>query len=462
MARHFFAALVRNTISLIGTALAVASLTLFITLFIVQSIGLEGGAYLGIFTFILLPLCFVIGLLLIPVGIHRENKRIARARGSGSHFPVLDLNSEKTRKGMIVFIALTLFNVVVLAAATFEAVEFMDSNVFCGTVCHTVMQPEFTAHGRSPHARVKCAECHIGPGAEWFVKAKISGSWQLVSVALDLYPTPIPTPIHNLRPARDTCEQCHWPTKHYGDSLRVKSVFQDDEVNSEFKTAVLLKVGGLAGRESAGIHWHVDRDIKLEYHSDESREKIYEVELTNADGSVTVYTSGEEPPDDANHHRTMDCVDCHNRPTHRYDLPNDAVDEAMGDGVIDKTLPYVKRESMRLLTAGYDSHDSARTEIEQGLTNFYREQYPEVAAQKATQITNAVAQLQEIYTSNVFPAMKVDWGTYADHSGHDGCFRCHGRLKTEDGKAIPRNCGYCHSVLAWEEEDPEILKTINP
>jgi len=462
MARHFFAALVRNTISLIGTALAVATLTLFITLFVVQSLGLEGGAYLGIFTFVLLPLLFVTGLLLIPIGIHRENKRMATEKGSKAHFPVLDLNSEKTRKGMIIFIALTLFNIVVLAAATFEAVEVMDSTPFCGTVCHTVMQPEYTAHQRSPHARVDCADCHIGPGAEWFVKAKISGSWQLVAVALDLYPTPIPTPIHNLRPARETCEQCHWPTKHFGDTLRVKSVFKDDEPNTEFKTAVLLKVGGLAGRDTSGIHWHVSRDIQIRYKSDESREKIYELEMTRADGSVTVYKSNEEAPEDANHVRIMDCVDCHNRPTHRYDMPGDAVDSAMADGLIDKSLPFVKRESMRVLQANYDSHEAAAAQIEQEITNYYREQYPGIASEKASQITQAVSELSEIYSSNVFPAMKVEWGTYPDHSGHDGCFRCHGRLKTEDGKGIARNCGFCHSVLAWEEKDPEILKIINP
>jgi hypothetical protein len=462
MARHFFASLVRNTISLIGTALAAASVTLFITLFIIQGIGLEGGAYLGILTFIVLPLLFVIGLILIPIGINRENKLRAVEQGHESHFPVLDLNSEKVRKGAIVFVALTLFNIVVLAAATFEAVEFMDSNVFCGTVCHTVMQPEYTAHQRSPHARVKCADCHIGPGAEWFVKAKISGSWQMIAVALDLYPTPIPTPIENLRPARETCEQCHWPTKHVGDLLRVKSVFQDDEPNSEFKTAVLLKVGGIAGREMTGIHWHVSPDVEIRYQSDQKREKIYELEMTDADGNVTVYKSNEEPPPDANHERIMDCVDCHNRPTHRYDLPNDAVNAAMGEGLIDKSLPYIKRESMRVLTAGYASHEAAESQIEMEINNFYREQYPDIAAQKAPQLTNAVAQLNEIYTSNVFPAMKVDWGTYPDHSRHDGCFRCHGRLKTEEGKTIPRNCGYCHSVLSWEEEDPEILRTINP
>jgi hypothetical protein len=462
MARHFFAALVRNTISLIGTALAVASLTLFITLFVVQSLGLEGGAYLGIFTFIFLPIIFLTGLILIPIGIRRQHKLEAESKGSSAHFPVFDLNHEKTRKGIIIFVALTLFNIVVLAAATFEAVEVMDSTAFCGTVCHTVMQPEYTAHQRSPHARVDCADCHIGPGAEWFVKAKISGSWQLIAVALDLYPTPIPTPIHNLRPARETCEQCHWPTKHASDTLQVKSVYKDDEPNTELKTAVLLKVGGKAGRDFTGIHWHVSRDVEIRFQSNESREKIYQLEMTKPDGSVIVYKSNEEAPEDANHFRIMDCVDCHNRPTHRYDLPDDAVDGAMANGLIDSSLPFVKRESMRVLQGGYDSHEAAAAQIEQEITNYYQEAYPEIAAEKAPQITQAVAELNEIYSSNVFPAMKVDWGTYPDHSGHDGCFRCHGRLKTEEGEGIPRNCGFCHSVLAWEEQDPEILRTINP
>ena len=462
MARHFFASLVKNPVSLIGTALATAAVTLFLALAVLHSIGLEGGAYLGIVTFILLPLLFVIGLILIPIGIHRENKKRAAKEGHEAHFPVFDLNSEKTRKGVIIFIALTLVNVVALAAATFEAVEFMDSNVFCGTVCHTVMQPEYTAHGRSPHARVRCADCHIGPGAEWFVKAKISGSWQLVSVALDLYPTPIPTPIHNLRPARETCEQCHWPTKHVGDLLRVKSVFKNDEPNTELKTAVLMKVGGIVGRESSGIHWHVDPDNEIRYRSDPSREKIYELEMTQPDGTVTKYTNGEKLPDDLMPWRTMDCVDCHNRPTHRYDLAADAVDHALGSGTMDKTLPYLKRESMRVLYGDYESHEAARSQIENEITSFYRTQYPDLAAQKDFQITEAADELHEIYSSNVFPKMKVDWETYPDHGRHDGCFRCHGRLKTAKGEGIARNCGLCHSVLAWEDEDPEILTTINP
>jgi nitrate/TMAO reductase-like tetraheme cytochrome c subunit len=171
---------------------------------------------------------------------------------------VIDLNVGRTRTLLLLFMALTLVNVVILAVSTYKAVEVMDSTKFCGQACHSVMAPEFTTYQRSPHSRVACVECHIGPGAGWFVKSKLSGSWQLISVSLDLYPRPIPTPVHNLRPARDTCEQCHWPNKFVGDRLKVITRFRDDEANTPEKTVLLLRVGGMQGRESKGIHWHVD------------------------------------------------------------------------------------------------------------------------------------------------------------------------------------------------------------
>lgn len=469
MAKDFFAALTRNTISLVGTAMVVASATLIITLFVIQQIGFEGGAYLGLITFVALPMVLMTGLVMIPFGISRERKRLAAAAAEGeeavARFPVLDLNLERTRKNVIMFLVFTTFSIVVLGSATYKGVHIMDSVAFCGTVCHTVMQPEYTAHQRSPHARVPCADCHIGPGADWFVKSKISGSWQLIAVSLDIYPTPIPTPIHNLRPARETCEQCHWPTNFVGDLLRVKKVYAEDEVNTEAQTAVLLRVGGLAGRENSGIHWHVNPKVKIRYRSDESRENIYDVELTREDGSVVTYNAGDVP-EDAMEWRRMDCVDCHNRPSHQYRMPDDEVDLAMGSGEMDKTLPFVKRESMRLLQAGYESHDQAREQIPAGLTAFYAAEYPEVAAEKADAINRAGDELVEIFTSNVFPAMKVDWGTYPNHIGHQdtpGCFRCHDRKhKSEEGDRISRKCDTCHTLLADEEVDSEILKTLNP
>ena len=467
MTKRLFLVVARDTVSLIGAALVVGSLTLIVTLFIVQSLGLRGGAYLGIITFVVLPMFLLAGLIMIPIGLSRYRKRVATVERPPEHLrlPVLDLNVEGTRKALSLVLVLATISVVVLASATFQGVKVMDSTTFCGTACHSVMQPEFVAHQRSPHARVACADCHIGPGADWFVKSKLSGAWQLVAVTLDLYPRPIATPIHDLRPARETCEQCHWPTTYVGDLLKVKTVYTDDEANTPLKTAVLLKVGGLAGRDTSGIHWHVNPDIQIRYRSDETRETIYDVELTTAEGEVKVYKT-KEMPEDAMPWRVMDCVDCHNRPTHRYRLPMDEVDNAMANGYIDNTLPYIKRESMRLLRAEYQTHDEAREAIPRGLQEFYEQQYPDLLETRADSVSKAANELVVIYTSNVFPEMKVDWGTYPDHSEHmdsPGCWRCHDRKhRTEDRERISRDCDLCHTILAQEEEDPEILETLNP
>jgi len=221
--RNFLASITRNAISLIGTALAVASLVLILSLFTMQQFGFEGGPYLGILTYLILPMIFVTGLILIPIGsvlYRRKMSKLPGGEGAPS-LPVFDLNVPSTRRWLLIFFAATMVNIIILASATYKGVEVMESVEFCGMACHSVMEPEHTAHARSPHSRVACADCHIGPGADWFVKSKLDGAWQLVSVALDLYPRPIPTPLHDLRPARDTCEQCHWPTKFVGDRLKL-------------------------------------------------------------------------------------------------------------------------------------------------------------------------------------------------------------------------------------------------
>jgi hypothetical protein len=475
MARHFFAALTQNPVSLIGTALATASLTLIIALFLVQLLGFEGGPYLGILTFLVLPMFFVAGLVLIPIGVFLQRRRAARLAADGKPpplFPVIDLNNETTRKSVIIFMVLTMVNILVLAGATYKGVEVMDSTEFCGLACHSVMEPEHTAHMRSPHSRVGCVDCHIGPGADWFVKSKLDGAWQLVAVALNIYPRPIPTPLHDLRPARETCEQCHWPTVFVGDKLKIETVYDEDEHNTELRNAILLKVGGLHGRESHGIHWHVDPGIQIRYRSDESRMNIYDVEMTRADGSVKLYLTGDTPPD-AGDWRVMDCVDCHNRPTHIYRSPAEEIDLMLAAGKLDRGLPYIKREGVRIIEeADYDSHDAARIGITEALHGFYRDNYPAVLAEKAVAVTEAADLLGDVYSWNVFPHMKVRWDTYPDHSGHPpvrsredapGCFRCHNRQhQTADGERISRSCDLCHTVLATREEDPEILRLLNP
>jgi hypothetical protein len=477
MARSFFSLLIQNTISMIGTTIAIAALTLMISLFVLEALGYEGGPYLGILTYLILPGLFLTGLLLIPVGILLQRRRAAKAAAHGEApplFPVIDLNKERTRKLVVIFLALTVLNVVVLAGATYKGIEVMDSTEFCGLACHSVMQPEYTAHQRSPHARVGCVDCHIGPGADWFVKSKLDGAWQLVAVALDIYPRPIPTPLHDLRPARDTCEQCHWPTNYVGDRIRIDTVFADDEANTELKTALLLKVGGLRGRESSGIHWHVDPNVEIRYRSDESRMNIYEVELTQADGTVKRFEP-RNMPDEAERGgwRVMDCVDCHNRPTHIYRSADEEVDRLLAKELMDSSLPYIKREGVRILEeADYPSHEAARAGIAQAVEAFYRENYPEVLEGRAESVAAAGHALGDAYSWNIFPHMKVGWNTYPDHRGHPpiasreeapGCFRCHNRNhRTADREFISRDCSLCHTVLADREENPEILRLMDP
>lgn len=465
MFKNFLSSITRNAISLVGTAIAVAALILIATLFGMEFWGFEGGPYLGILTYLILPLIFVIGLVLIPIGAVVYRRQLSRTKGreQSQLLPVFDLNIQSTRRWMLIFIAATVVNIVVIAGATYKGVHVMESVEFCGLACHSVMQPEYTAHARSPHSRVACAECHIGPGADWFVKSKLDGAWQLVSVAFDLYPTPVPTPLHDLRPARETCEQCHWPTKFVGDKLKVISHYADDEQNTELTTALLLKVGGSSGNRSHGIHWHVDPGVQIRYRSDETREEIYEVEFTHEDEPTVTY-SDRKAPAEGGIWRAMDCVDCHNRPSHIYQSPGPAIDEAILSGLIDKSLPFVKRESLRIIDAEYEPHEAAREAISTQLTAFYTDNYAELATERAANIGTTADVLGDLYSVNVFPDMNVWWDTYPNHIGHvqsDGCFRCHKRsMRTENRTQISNDCDSCHVLLAEKEEDPDIMSVL--
>jgi len=463
--KSFFAALTRHPLSLTGSAIATASAILFLVFFSLDTLGLHGHPYFGILAYLIVPALFVVGLLLIPIGVHRA-RRSAKA---GGEFPVLDFNHPSVRNRFLVFFALTVVNVVIVAVATYKAVEVMDTTEFCGKACHSVMAPEHTAFQRGAHASVRCVDCHIGPGAGWFVKSKLSGSWQLVSVTFDLYPTPIPTPVHNLRPARDTCEQCHWPQKFVGDKLKVLTKYKEDEGNTELKTVLLLRVGGIQGRESKGIHWHVDPANRIRYRSDETREEIYEVERTNGAGEVERWLAADAKEGEkatGGVWREMDCVDCHNRPSHTFHTPEEEIDKALLEGRIARDLPFVRREGMKLVKADYANAEAARAGIRQGLAAFYAQSYPEVPSTRAADLDSAAAALYEAWSSNVFPGMKVTWGTYPNHIGHvqsPGCWRCHDDAhESASGKVISQDCETCHSLLAEEEKDPEILRTLAP
>jgi nitrate/TMAO reductase-like tetraheme cytochrome c subunit len=349
-------------------------------------------------------------------------------------------------------------------------VEYMDSARFCGLTCHTVMAPEYTAYLDSPHSRIACASCHIGPGAPWVVKAKVDGVRQVIAVAFGTYARPIPSPVHTLRPARATCEQCHWPQKFTGDRLKVISKFGDDEKNTLTKTVLLLKLGGRMGSRAVGIHGrHFDDKERISYLTTSPRREVIDsVTYIGDDGKSVEYASTEAPKEakagpaaPKAELRTMDCIDCHNRPTHAFQLPERAVNEAMVLGRISPDLPFIHKKSLELLKIVYPTREEAFQRMDRDLTEFYKTKYPDVYQARRATVETAVREVQKIYGRNVWPNMKISWGTHPNHLGHEdfpGCFRCHdGSHKAADGRVISAECDACHAVLAQDESNPKVL-----
>ncbi|HPC16013.1 MAG TPA: NapC/NirT family cytochrome c [Candidatus Hydrogenedentes bacterium] len=462
----------RNWITLLGGAMAWASAMLILGLLGLLVVDSSHAPYIGILTFMVLPGAFIGGLLLIPVGVlwdrFRAKKQMEVDAGQGP-FPVLNLNDVHTRRVAIAVIVLTGFNLLILATVTYHGVVFMDSPTFCGAVCHTVMEPEYVSYKDSPHSRVHCVDCHIGPGAPWFVKSKLSGLGQVIAVTLDSYERPIPTPVTNLRPSRDTCEQCHWPERFAGDRIKVLTQFGEDEANTPTKTVLLMHIGGGHGG-GKGIHsWHINPEKRTIYTpADPQRKEIARVRVENAKGEVIEEFHAPEGKYDAatlakTEERVMDCMDCHSRPTHIFRMPARAMDEALEAGRIDPALPFIKKAGLEALS-GAKGATGDEEQIARKIREFYEKEKPEILKEQNQKVEAAIAELQSIYRRNVFPDMKVTWGTYTSNLGHEespGCFRCHNdEMTTKDGKAIGQDCTICHNVLAWDETDPEILKSL--
>jgi len=445
-----------NLISLAGATLATISAVLFLVVFLLDVLGLHGNPYIGIVFFLVLPGVFVFGLLLVPLGLWRERRRRRQGKIGARHWPVLDLNNPHTRNLSVWIVVLTVVNVVIVSLAAYSGVQYMDSVSFCGQVCHTVMEPQFAAYQNGPHARVACVQCHIGAGAPWFVRSKLSGTRQLFAVAFNTYSRPVPSPVHDLRPARETCEECHWPEKFHGDKVKVIHAYADDEANTESITTLRIHVGG--GSDSLGIaegiHWHMNIANEIEYiATDDKRQVIPYVRLKDRYGNVREYTAEGVTPEEIakGERRRMDCVDCHNLPSHPFDATADkAVDGAMGTGEIPASLPYIKREATAAINQTYPSQTAALDAVAARLREFYRTNYSDVYMGRRQDVERAVAGAQQLYRRNVFPNMNVTWGTYPNDIGHmdfPGCFRCHDENhKTKDGRTIPQTCDLCHDI----------------
>jgi hypothetical protein len=360
----------------------------------------------------------------------------------------------------------TAANLVMGSQFTYRAVTYMDTDTFCGQSCHKVMDPEFTAYRNSPHARVACTECHIGPGASFFVKSKLSGAGQVLAVLFNTYPRPIPSPVEELRPARETCEQCHWPQRFAGQKFFIHTEYASDEQNAASTTVALMKIGGRNVSGSVGIHGAHVNAARMDYvATDQHRQVIPQVTYTDANGKVTVYTATDvkvKPEELARgEHRQMDCMDCHNRPTHIFQVPERALDLAMTQGSVSPKLPFIKKQALEALKKDYADHATAEREIASSLDNFYRTSYPQIYAADSAALKGAISAVQTIYAQNVFPEMKITWGTYPNNLGHTdfpGCFRCHdGNHTSADGRTISNDCATCHDLLAVGEKNPKIL-----
>jgi nitrate/TMAO reductase-like tetraheme cytochrome c subunit len=454
-----------NPISLAGGAITSASGVTMIGYWLVELFGRPNdNPYLGIIFFLLLPALFIAGLALIPVGVYVRRKKLQKAGQIPIEFPKVDFNDRIFRHGVDIVLVATIVNLLVVAMASYRGAAYMDSPQFCGQSCH-VMHPEYAAYQISAHSHVACVDCHIGSGASSYFAAKVNGTKQLIEVAFDRYPTPIPSPVQNLRPAREICEGCHTPARFIGEKLLVKSTFADDEKNSETQTVVVLHLGG---RDSlshlTGIHGvHLGH---IEYiATDPTRTTIPWVQKQNADGSNSVFAAsalnGATPQGER---RVMDCIDCHNRASHTFVTPEDAINRAMAEGAISPELPWVHKEGLELLKANYATQEEARVKIPQQLAAFYSSGHPEVMANKADLVKAAGEQLVTLYDQNVFPFMKVTWGTHPNHIGHmsyPGCFRCHdGDHVAKDGKSITQDCAACHNLLAVDEPKPKVLSDL--
>jgi nitrate/TMAO reductase-like tetraheme cytochrome c subunit len=466
-----------NPISLAGGAITSASGVTMIGYWLVQLFGRPNdNPYLGIIFFLLLPGLFVLGLLLIPVGVFLRRRTLRKLGQIPAEFPKIDLNDRIFRHGLDIVLVATIVNLLVVAMASYRGAAYMDSPQFCGQSCH-VMHPEYTAYKISAHSHVACVECHIGSGAQAYFSAKVNGTKQLIEVSfhpiahyapkiIPDYPTPIPSPVESLRPARVICEGCHTPAKFVGEKLLVKSEFADDEKNTESQTVLVLHLGGEDGLSHlTGIHGvHLGH---IEYiATDHSRNTIPWVEKQNADGSETVFSSlpaGSAIPQ--GERRVMDCIDCHNRAAHTFVTAEQAIDQAMADGAISPDLPWVHKQGLQLLQATYSSQEEASAKIPQQLEAFYRTSYPDVLSTKAALVHSAGAELATLYSENVFPFMKVTWGTHPNNIGHmdyPGCFRCHdGNHAAKDGSSIPQDCAVCHNLLAVQEAKPKVLSDLD-
>lgn len=441
----------RNWLSLAGMVLSVSAAFAFLLLFAVDLFAEHANPYMGILAYVVAPMFFFAGAAMVLLGYILESRRMRKGMPQKDSALVLriDLSRKRDRRLMVAFVGGSLGFLFLTAFGSYETYHLMETNTFCGEACHTPMEPEYKAYQHSAHAQVACVDCHIGPGTKAYIQTKLNGVKQLYHQVLGDYKRPIQIHNPNLRLAQETCQTCHWSQKHFGDVPKTFRHFLADEENTPFTVQMVLKVGGSDPVHGPveGIHSHMNVSNKIEFVAlDDARLQIPWVRVTNADGKVTEYRT-EEFTDDVSKHeiRTMDCMDCHNRPAHKFATPNDAVDQAMAMGRIDIGIPWAKANAVKALEAPYETREEAQMKI----AEFLRGEYPDDG-----RVEDLIKETLSIYKNNFFPEMKADWRAHPDHIGHkntNGCFRCHdGMHMAEDGKTTIKgsDCNACHLITS--------------
>jgi hypothetical protein len=397
----------------VGVVLTTASAVVFLALIFQPS----SNPYFGIVVFIVIPSLFVLGLLLMPLGVFVASRRAGGYRAFMAHVPIFE-TSRMSRLAWV-FAFATLANAAIIALAAYHSVGYMDSKEFCGTACHSVMQPQYVRYQASAHSRVACVDCHIGSGATSFVQYKLAGVRQLIRLTTNTYHRPIPPAMNRVRPAKEICEECHSTDKVSEDRLKVIRHYGDDEKSTEKTTVLLLKVGSKIHKA------HFNRDIEYAGNAPDPQT----ISSVTVDGK-TYSAEGFVPGDVI---RKMDCMDCHNRSGHDFETAEGAIDRAMAEGKLERSRPFARRYAVAALLG-------------------------------KSPLGQQPAVVQQIYSANIYPSMSITWGSYPNNTGHDkfpGCFRCHdGQHSTKSGDSITQDCGACHELVAVDEQNPKILKDL--
>jgi nitrate/TMAO reductase-like tetraheme cytochrome c subunit len=450
-----------NPISLIGISISLLSLGLIFFLIVLDLFNPDEKPYMGIITFIILPSFLISGLIISIYGIIRERNREKRGFTREKKFPVIDLNDTRKRNAFLYISSGLILFLILSAFGSYRAYEYTETDAFCGLVCHKVMEPEYVAYLDSPHSRVGCVQCHIGSGTSWYVKSKLSGAYQVYSTLFNKYSRPIPTPVKELRPAEGTCEQCHSPSHFFSEKKVEYTYYLSDENNTKSKLTMLVKIGGGNNIHSSGsgIHWHMNVKNKVYYiHTDERRLEIPWVKVVDENGNETIYKSKNFDIQKANlppeNFRLMDCIDCHNRPSHIFHQPDKMTNLYLQNKRIDESLPYIKSLVVEALEKNYSDKKVGLDSIRYSIENFYRINYPEIYRSKNSEINSAIISAQQIYDRNYFTYMQANWKKFPDNIAHTytpGCFRCHdGKHFSDDGKVISKDCNSCHIIISQE------------